>query len=298
LILSGSVTAGFVGISTVSKPNPFGVLTVNVYAVFDRPDPGDGSGDHMVAVAGTPNAPLVIEVIGGTFYNSPFGGDQAPPAAAIDAFPSLAYDTFVTIGVKCVGDLPCQPANAMTITPGFPIGITGSSLSTPTSGLAVIATAAQGDPFNPPFSFPGNGQILIGQFSTLDGMGIQGTVLLHYVSNGVSLQSIETFFCGTANQCIGCKTNEDCDDNDPCNGVEFCVDENCEPGDASPDCNGNGIIDSCDITNGTSTDANDNGIPDDCDVACKSDFDNDGEVGILDFLTLLADWGTCPEALP
>jgi len=52
LILSGSADAGFVGITTTSKPNEFGIFAVNVYAVFDRPDPGDGSGDHMVAVAG------------------------------------------------------------------------------------------------------------------------------------------------------------------------------------------------------------------------------------------------------
>jgi hypothetical protein len=29
-------------------------------------------------------------------------------------------------------------------------------------------------------------------------------------------------------------------------------------------------------------------------VLCPSDIDGDGEVGILDFLMLLGDWGTCP----
>ena len=47
LILTGSVQAGFTGISTASKPNPFGLLVVNVYAEFDRP--GE---DLIVAVAG------------------------------------------------------------------------------------------------------------------------------------------------------------------------------------------------------------------------------------------------------
>ncbi len=78
LILTGSASAGFLGVKATSKPNPYGLLVVNVYAIFDRPDPGDGSGDHMLGVLGTPDAPLLIEVIGGTFYNSPFGGDQAP----------------------------------------------------------------------------------------------------------------------------------------------------------------------------------------------------------------------------
>jgi hypothetical protein len=194
LIATGSASAGFLGIKATSKPNDFGLLVVNVYAIFDRPDPGDGSGDHMVAVAGTaPGGRLNITVIEGTFYNHALGGDQAPDASFFPVFPSLAYDTFVTIGVKCVGAPPCQPGDTLTITPGFPIGITGSSLAGTTFGWAVIPTAPQGDPFNPPFSFPGNGQILIGQFSTADGTTITGTMLVLYVSNGQSGQSIVSF---------------------------------------------------------------------------------------------------------
>ncbi len=39
LILTGSAQAGFTGISTVSKPNPFGVglFTLSIYTEFDRP---------------------------------------------------------------------------------------------------------------------------------------------------------------------------------------------------------------------------------------------------------------------
>ncbi len=292
LIVTAPASAGFVRVKATSKPNEFGLLVVNVYAVFDRPDPGDGSGDHMTKVAGTPNAPLNIEITGGTFFNSPFGGDHAPNAAFFPAFPSLAYDTFVTIGVKCLGDPPCQPADTLTITPGFPLGITGSSLATTISGWAIIPTVPQGDPFNPPFSFPGNGEILIGQFSTADGTAISGTFLMGGVSNGQSFQSIETFFCSRDG--CECEGEEFCDAGDPCTEQEVCVENNCVPIGPSTDCNGNGIRDSCDIANGTSTDANENGIPDDCDVACQSDLDNDGEVGILDFLWLLTDWGVCP----
>ena len=46
LILSGSASGGFVGITTTTKPNPYGLLVVNVYAEFDRP--GE---DLMIAVA-------------------------------------------------------------------------------------------------------------------------------------------------------------------------------------------------------------------------------------------------------
>ncbi len=196
LILTGSAPAGFVGISTVSKPNPFGVglFTVNVYAIFDRPDPGDGSGDHMIAVAGTPDAPMNITVIGGVFYNSPFGRTTAPSAPLLVPFPSLAYDTFLTIGVKAVGDPPFQPFDDLIISPEFPNpGLTGNFLGGPNLHWAVIPTNPQGDPFNPEF-VNGNGQTLIGQFSTADGTAISGTMLLGYVSNGLAHQTIETFF--------------------------------------------------------------------------------------------------------
>jgi hypothetical protein len=78
----------------------------------------------------------------------------------------------------------------------------------------------------------------------------------------------------------------------------------------SLDCNSNGVPDSCDFENTTSLDCNGNGIPDECDIAedpsidingndvpddceCLGDLNGDGEVGVQDFLYLLADWGPC-----
>ena len=66
-------SAGFVGVEVEVKDNPFGLHVVNVYAVFDRP--GE---DVMVAVAGTPDQPLLVQVEGGVFYNNQAGGDTAP----------------------------------------------------------------------------------------------------------------------------------------------------------------------------------------------------------------------------
>ena len=82
LILTGSASAGFLGIKATSKPNDFGLLVVNVYAMFDRPDPGDGSGGHMVHIAGSPNAPLNIQVIGGTGKGSPPSWERPPTLRA------------------------------------------------------------------------------------------------------------------------------------------------------------------------------------------------------------------------
>jgi hypothetical protein len=184
LILSGSVRAGFTGISTASKPNPWGILTVNVYAEFDRP--GE---DHMLAVAGTPNAPLRIEVIGGSFYQHLFGSDR-PPGDAFGNFPSLYFDTFVTIGVKHWPNF--QPDDQMILTLDWP-GFGESTLATSSEGWAVTPIDAQGDPFDPSY-FAGDGLVLIGQFSTVDGVGIEGTMLLQYISNGGVGQSVVSFF--------------------------------------------------------------------------------------------------------
>ncbi len=53
----------------------------------------------------------------------------------------------------------------------------------------------QADPFDAVNSFPGNGQILIGQFSTTNGTAISGSFLIQYTSNGVpGQQSAVSFF--------------------------------------------------------------------------------------------------------
>ena len=185
LIATATAPAGFLGITVTGKENAFGLIVCNVYANFDRP--GE---DLFQAVAGTALSPLLIQVEGGgTFYNHAFGSDTAPGTALIAAFPILAFDTFVTIGVKETG----QVNDALVITPGFPAGITGTSLATDESGWAVTPIDPQGDPFNPAY-VGGNGSILIGQYSTADGSGISGTMLVQYVSNGVVGTSVVSFF--------------------------------------------------------------------------------------------------------
>jgi subtilisin family serine protease len=59
------------------------------------------------------------------------------------------------------------------------------------------------------------------------------------------------------------------------------------------DCNGNGVLDTDDITEGTSDDVNSNGIPDECE--CLADVDGSGAVDVADLVDLLAAWGTCPD---
>ena len=53
--------------------------------------------------------------------------------------------------------------------------------------------------------------------------------------------------------------------------------DDCSVGVGGLDCNGNGILDSCDIADGTAKDCNGNGIPDACDIASGFSLDLDGD---------------------
>ncbi len=288
MILATPAAAGFLGVHGIaSQPDGFDLWVYRVFAEFDNP--GE---DHMLVVAGTANAPLLIEVLHGNFYQHQFGTDRPPLDFFVEAFPSLAFDTFVTIGVKCVGELPgCQPQDNMIIVPGFP-GFRSNVISMDNAGWAITATEPQGDPFDPVNCFPGDGRVLIAQFTALQGCCIAGTMLLQYRSDGAIEQSVVSFVMDAT-----CSSDLQCSDGDPCNGIETCSkDDSCVPGAPSPDCNGNGVLDSCDIDQSTSEDYNGNGVPDECE--CLADLDGDGEVGILDFLFLLANWGPCPAPCP
>jgi len=245
LIVTVFTPAGFTGISTTSKPNEFGIFVVNVYAEFDQP--GE---DLMSAVAGTTNTPLLIQVIGGTFYNHAFGTEMAPHTKLVGVFPSLAYDSFYTIGKKTSVNVEDE----LVITAGMP-QLNGGEIQTTVEGWAVTPDAPQADPFDPVNSFPGDGRIIIGQFSTADGLAIQGTMLIQYFSDGAFGLSVVSFEHTLA---------------DPCpwdmDGTAYV-----------------GIEDFLTLLANWGTDPG--GPP---------DFDGDGTVNINDFLELLAHWGPCP----
>ena len=167
LILTPTSPAGFTGLSWTAKPNAFDLYVVNVYAEFDNP-----GADWFQHVAGSPYHPLNINVIGGVFYNNQFGSDQAPSTLLVNAFPSLAYDSFFTIGIKAVA--PSQ-INALNLVNLPPLGGTSEHTTGGSWGL-VPPDAPQGHPFDPVNSFPGDGRVLIGQFS--------GEIGISYVSDG------------------------------------------------------------------------------------------------------------------
>jgi hypothetical protein len=65
-----------------------------------------------------------------------------------------------------------------------------------------------------------------------------------------------------------------------------------------PDCNANGMLDSCEIAARYSPDSNHNGVIDTCEsliLPCSPDFDQDGEVNGADLGILLSAWGVAGQ---
>jgi hypothetical protein len=261
--MTASSSAAFVGVKALGKPNDYELLVVNVYAEFDNP-----GNDWMQAVAGTPATPLVIRAWANwtgdpptstptSFYNHQFGSDLAPGAALVEAFPSLAFDSFYTIGMKAV-----PPGSTDHTILGYLPPLAGTAIACNSCYWVVIPpTHPQGNPFDPVHSFPGNGQILIGQFSIpVPGTpnlayGVEGTFVLQYMSDGVVTTSVESFeHFVTAPLCPW-----DCED----------------------------------VPDGEVS------IPDFLALLAQwhtpgsCDFDG-GDVHVTDFLIMLANWGTCP----
>lgn len=262
LILIGSAAGGFLGLSC-DVGGTEDIMVVRVWAKFDRPGQ-----DLFLTAAGTPASPMDIHVTGGgTFFQHPFGdfNGKAPSAALVAVFPSLAFDSFVTIGVSKLGPPDGQPVDALQFTPGWP-GFGPGPLQGNNLGWGVTPNDAQADPFNPNFVF-GNGDVLIGQFSTTDGWYVSVAMKILVRSNGVTTQLSVFTACGCLDKCKDCNPSP------------------------SPDCNGNGQLDSCDIEKGKSPDANSNGVPDECELSCLDCAGGDLEVDIVDLLALLGQWG-------
>lgn len=169
--LIGSVAvADFQGISwelidanglSGTLPGSFPVqgLTWRIYADVD-------DGDQVDMVYGDGVSGLQVEVVNGVFYQHIFGGNTSSsiPADIIGLYPSLAYDSFVTIGRLDATD------NAM-----LDLGIDWTNFE-----LGGAISADNGSWFATPDDdqvFEVDGKVLIGQFTTL-GDGIEGTINL------------------------------------------------------------------------------------------------------------------------
>jgi len=158
LILAGSATADFQGISWTSSSSAYGT-SILIYVDVE-------AGDQLNAVYGDDANALSIDS-GGGFYQNLYGTATVAGMnpAFFPIFPSLVYDSFVTIG------LLTNVGNAM-----LDIGIDWTTFE---AGGAI--TTSNGSWFATPDDnqvYEVGGQVLIGQFTVADGDGVFGSINL------------------------------------------------------------------------------------------------------------------------
>ena len=62
------------------------------------------------------------------------------------------------------------------------------------------------------------------------------------------------------------------------------------------DCDSDGVLDECEIADGSAPDVNNDGTPDNCQ--CVADVIANGVVDFSDLITLLSKWGPCESPCP
>jgi len=161
LVLAGTATADLTGISWDELDSGLGIgTTYRIYADID-------AGGEVDAVYGDGANPLTVGTsLGGGFYQNGFGGYSAPNAALFSFFPSLEFDSFVTIG------LLTDTGNAMLdIGIDFTAFEAGGSIYTDNGTWFATPDDAQ-------VHDTGTGRILIGQFTVGAADGVAGTINL------------------------------------------------------------------------------------------------------------------------
>ena len=156
LILAGTAVADFTGMQYETVENGMaGLTTYLVYAGVD-------AGGELDAVFGDTVNVLSVSSDSG-FYQNGFGGYSAPNAALFGFFPSLQFDSFVTIG------LLDDAGNAM-----LDIGIVwddfaaGGNISTDNGTWFVTPADAQASEVG--------GRVLVGQFTVGDSDHVFGSM--------------------------------------------------------------------------------------------------------------------------
>ena len=151
-------TADFQGFSVETSDSGMGLgTTYKIYANVD-------GGNQLNAVYGDGSVELYIHAVNGSFYQNAFGGNTSTAInpALYSVFPSLMYDSWVTIGLED------QVGNALNN-----IGIDFSGFE---GGGAIVTS--DGSWFATPDDaqvYEVGGRVLIGQFTTT-GDGVEGTI--------------------------------------------------------------------------------------------------------------------------
>ena len=161
LILAGTATADFQGL-TIEVVDNGGLVAGTTYDLYANVD----ASGRVDAVYGDGTNVLSIGVNGGSFVQNIYGGNTSIDInpAFLPLFPSLAYDSFVTIGPLT------STGNALNnIGIDFTGFAAGGTLSTDNGTWFVTPDDAQGD--------ESGGRVLLGRF-TIDGGTLEGSINL------------------------------------------------------------------------------------------------------------------------
>jgi len=252
--------------------------TVEIYAVLDE-------GSRLDAVAGDGKLDKRLAVAGGYFYQNTFGGNtsMAINPALYSAFPSLEYDSWVTIGAMDMTGAPYSSNNLLDIGIDWTSFEAGGDVYTDNGTWFVTPDDDQGDymVFTNQNCEDKNG-VLVARLTVMDpndnASVFMGALFQGKDDAGNTWQETATieFSYPTITDCNSNGVDDGCDiangtsNDDNGNGVP----DECE----FTDCNENGVADEDDIADGTSDDCNGNGVPDECELVSGDCNDN----GILD----------------
>ncbi|MAI67151.1 MAG: hypothetical protein CMJ26_04670 [Phycisphaerae bacterium] len=154
LVLAGSAVADFTGMQYEEVENGMaGMTTYRIYAGVDG---------ELDAVYGDEANSLLVTSDSG-FYQNSFGGYNAPSAALFGFFPSLEFDSFVSINLTDdAGDAMLDIGIDWT---GFEAG---GSISTDNGTWFATPSDAQ--------VFAVDGRVMVGQFTVNDGDHVYGSM--------------------------------------------------------------------------------------------------------------------------
>ena len=227
--------------------------TVDIYAVLPE-------NWRVDAVAGTNSQPKTV-TCSTSFYQDTYGGPTSADInpAFYDLFPSLQYDSRVTIGALDSSGDPFGENALQQIGINWDTFEGGGDLTVDNGTWFILPTDAQGDTreFTAGDCSVQHGVLI----ARLTPVGHNATVTFDGLVQG--RDAAGSTWQGTASSTVTWSSTQDC--------------------------NMNGVPDSCDIANGTSQDSNGDGVPDEC--GCPGDLDGSGNVNVDDLLTAIAGFG-------
>ena len=183
-LATAAASADFVGLVVEQKTDipdlPDNLFVCNLYAKFDGPS------DRLLSMGFAD----IATQDGSSFHQDPFGSDLAPSSIFVDIFPSLLYDSFLTIGYKVV---PKGVVDGTTLDAGWNSQLFNEGGQIVGGWFNSNPPNGQGDAAN-----YADGEILIAQLVTIDDangnvVGIEGSFTLFWQTEpggGVSEQKV------------------------------------------------------------------------------------------------------------